>query len=128
MTTGATAYVIFPDGTSVAAELAESDESREAGLMFRPALGEREGMLFTFDTPRRYAFWMRNVLIPLDILWLDRRGRVVWLVESAQPCEADPCPTYVPAEKAVFVLEVPGGFARRHGVGVGDTVTIDRDT
>lgn len=120
------AYVIFQDGTRVRVDVAETDEARARGLMFREALAEDEGMLFTFDRSRRYGFWMKNVRMPLDIIWLDERGHVVWMVQSAPPCEAEPCPMLVPDAKASCVVEVTGGFARRHGVAVGDTVTIRR--
>ena len=116
--------VIFPDGTHVRADVADTEETRARGLMFRESLAEDEGMVFTFDKPRRYGFWMKNVRMPLDIIWLDERGRVVWIVDSAPPCDTDPCPMFVPTTKASFVVEVAGGFARRHGVAVGDTVTI----
>jgi uncharacterized membrane protein (UPF0127 family) len=117
-------YVLFADGTRVGVEIAATDAARARGLMFREDLAEHEGMLFTFDAPRRYGFWMKNVRIPLDILWLDAAGRVVWIVESAPPCPAEPCPMYVPEARASFVLEVAGGFARRHGVAAGDAVTL----
>jgi uncharacterized membrane protein (UPF0127 family) len=117
-------YVIFQDGTRVRADVADTEEARARGLMFRETLSEDEGMLFTFDRPRRYGFWMKNVRVALDIIWLDDRGQVVWMVESAPPCEAEPCPMFVPEAKASFVVEVAGGFALRHGVAVGDTVRI----
>jgi uncharacterized membrane protein (UPF0127 family) len=69
---------------------------------------------------------MKNVRVPLDLIWLDRRGRIVWIVENAPPCAADPCPMYRPEVKASFVLEVAAGTVRRHGVASGDTVTITR--
>ena len=118
------AYVIFRGDVQVEAEVADTDEARERGLMFRDTLDAGEGMLFTFDLPRRYGFWMKNVRMPLDIIWLDDRRRIVWMVEAAPPCDADPCPMYVPEARASFVVEVSAGFARRHGVAVGDTVTI----
>ena len=118
------AYVIFGDGTRVNVEVADTDASRARGLMFRDALGRGEGMLFAFDVPGAYAFWMKHVRMPLDILWLDGAGRVVWIVESAPPCAADPCPTYVPGAAACYVLEVAAGFVRRHGVARGDAVTL----
>jgi uncharacterized membrane protein (UPF0127 family) len=118
------AYVIFADGTRVDVEVACTDAARARGLMFRDALGEREGMLFAFDVPRAYAFWMKNVRLPLDIIWLDAAGRVVWLVEAAPPCAAEPCPPYVPGAKASFVVEVAAGFVRRHEVARGDLVTL----
>ncbi|HWL39132.1 MAG TPA: DUF192 domain-containing protein [Gemmatimonadaceae bacterium] len=121
-----TAYVIFQDGEWVTADVADTDEARARGLMFRAALAEHEGMLFTFAVPRRYGFWMKRVRMPLDIVWLDERRRIVWIVESAPPCEADPCPMYLPGAKASFVVELAGGYVARHGVALGDTVTISQ--
>lgn len=121
-----TAYVIFTDGTRVRIEVADTDDARARGLMFRDTLAETEGMLFRFEEPRRYAFWMKNVRIPLDIIWLDAGFRVVWIVEEARPCRADPCPMYLPGAEASYVVEVVGGFVRRHGTAVGDTVAIER--
>jgi uncharacterized membrane protein (UPF0127 family) len=119
-------YVIFRDGTRVRVEVAATDAARARGLMFRERLAEDEGMLFTFDVPRRYGFWMKHVRVPLDIIWLDAGGRVVWIVESAPPCPAEPCPMYAPRVEASFVVELAAGFARRHGIAPGDTVTIRR--
>jgi uncharacterized membrane protein (UPF0127 family) len=120
----ALAYVILPDGFRVDVEVAETAEARARGLMFRDALDEREGMLFRFDAPGRYGFWMKNVRIPLDIIWLDARSRVAWIVEWAEPCAADPCPMHVPAADAICVLEVVGGFVARHGVAAGHRVVV----
>jgi uncharacterized protein len=120
----ATAYVIFPDAFRVQVELADTDEARAKGLMFRDSLDEQHGMLFRFEAPRRYGFWMKNVRIPLDIIWLDASGRVVWIVERAAPCASDPCPMYLPGAKASYVVEVIGGFVAKHGVAVGDALTI----
>jgi uncharacterized protein len=119
-----TAYVIFRDGTRVDVEVARSDEERERGLMFRDTLAEQEGMLFPFDVPHRYGFWMKDVRIALDIIWLDAAGRIVCMEANAQPCAGESCPMYWPERKASFVLEVAGGFAERHGVAQGDTVQI----
>ena len=126
MTKPPQAYVIFADGWRVELEVADTEALRERGLMFRDGLADAEGMLFTFDVPRRYAFWMKNVRMPLDILWLDARGRIVSIVESAEPCVADPCPMYEPETPASMVLELAGGFVRRHGVRRGDVLAITR--
>jgi uncharacterized protein len=120
----ATAYVIFADAFAVQVEVAETDAERARGLMFRDSLDEREGMLFRFEVPRRYGFWMKNVRFPLDIIWLDATRRVVWIVERAAPCASDPCPMYVPGAEASYVVEVIGGFVAKHGVAPGDAVTI----
>jgi uncharacterized protein len=118
------AYVIFPDGFRVEAEVASTNAARARGLMFRHSLDEGAGMLFSFERPGRYGFWMKNVRIPLDIIWLDAKGRVVWVVERAEPCVTDPCPLYVPDADASSVVEVIGGFAEKHGVAIGQRVTM----
>ena len=119
----ATAYVIFGDGARVCAEVADTDDARARGLMFRDA-SDDVAMLFVFDRPAPYAFWMKNVRVPLDIIWLDVERRIVGIVENAPPCTAEPCPMYQPGRNASFVVEVPGGFVRRHGIAVGDVLTI----
>jgi uncharacterized membrane protein (UPF0127 family) len=125
MTMGTTtAYVIFPDGFRVEAEVATTNAARARGLMFRDSLDERAGMVFPFPVPGRYAFWMKNVRVPLDIIWLDAQHRVVWIVERAAPCLSDPCPMYLPSADASFVVEVMGGFVATHGVAVGDCVAL----
>ena len=118
------AYVIFTDGTRIDVEVADTSAAHARGLMFRDSLAEDRGMLFRFGPPRRYAMWMKNVRFALDILWLDRSDRIVWIVENALPCDAEPCPSYVPGIAAVTVLEISGGFVRKHGAAVGDAITV----
>jgi uncharacterized membrane protein (UPF0127 family) len=118
------AHVDFPDRTQVRAEVASTEDEREHGLMFRTSLPELDGMLFVFEAPGLHAFWMKNTLIPLDMLWLDRDGKVVSLAESVPPCKTAECPTYPPRAPASYVLEVNAGFAKKHQVRVGDTVAV----
>ena len=92
--------------------------------MFRKSLGPNEGMLFVFDQAGFYPFWMKNTLIPLDIIWIDERWRIVSVAESVPPCRADPCPTYPPAGDALYVVEVAAGFARTHRVARGDRLEV----
>jgi uncharacterized membrane protein (UPF0127 family) len=117
--------VIFPDGTRVAVEIADSDPVRQRGLMFRTSLAPNEGMIFVFPGVGSYPFWMKNTLIPLDMLWLDPRGRVVSIARSVPPCKADPCPSYPPDADALYVVELVAGFAIRHGVKVGDLLALE---
>jgi uncharacterized membrane protein (UPF0127 family) len=116
--------VIFESGARVRIDVADTDETRARGLMFRPPLSDAEGMLFVFDRPDRYAFWMKNVSAPLDILWVDQALRIVWIVEAAPPCDADDCPIYRPPRSALYVVEVAGGFVARHGITRGGRVTL----
>lgn len=108
------------DGTVVTAEVAASPVDRAVGLMYRDGLGDSEGMLFVFDTEGSYAFWMKNVGFPIDILWLDSGMKVVD-IETAEPCN-EVCPSYVPDSPARYVLEVPAGFAAAHGISAGSVL------
>jgi uncharacterized protein len=102
----------------IEAELAYTDANRARGLMFRESLAEDAGMLFIFTDLNEHTFWMKNTLIPLDILWLNERKEVVYMV-TVPPCKADPCQSYGPLQKALYVLEVNAGFADRHKIGIG---------
>jgi uncharacterized membrane protein (UPF0127 family) len=120
----ARAEAVFPDKTVVTLEVARTEPERSRGLMHRASMPERAGMIFLFDRPGIYPFWMKNTLIPLDLFWTDTDGRIVWIAESLPPCKADPCPEYPPKAVASYVIETNAGFARRHGVKVGDVVTL----
>lgn len=125
---GRLCQVVFADGTVVRAEVADTEPVRARGLMFRRSLAADRGMLFVFDRPGPYAFWMKNTLIPLDMLWLDDEGRIVSLAVAVPPCRSDPCPTYPPDADARYVLEVPSGFASQHRIAIGHVVRIERLT
>ena len=117
--------VIFPDGTIVHAEVADTEAARQRGLMFRETLARASGMLFVFDRPGSYAFWMKNTLIPLDLVWLDGTGRVVSLAVDVPPCKADPCPSYPPGAEARYVLEVASGFTTNRHLQIGDRLMLE---
>jgi uncharacterized membrane protein (UPF0127 family) len=119
-----TATVTFPGGAQVRAEIVQTPSAIERGLMFRESLPPNEGMLFVFERSGFYPFWMKNTLIPLDIIWLDEEWRIVSIAESAPPCRADPCPTYPPGGNARYVVEVNAGFARKHDIARGDRVVV----
>ncbi|MEW5901570.1 MAG: DUF192 domain-containing protein [Acidobacteriota bacterium] len=108
--------VYFPDGFSVTAELAVTDEQRAQGLMFREKLAEDQGMLFIFEEKERHSFWMKNMRFPIDILWLDAQRKIVHLEPRVPPCHAEPCPTYRPDAAAAYVLELQSGFAEKHNL------------
>ena len=83
-------------------------------------------MLFLFEVERVPSFWMKNTMIPLDLVFLRGDGVVVDIIEHAQPCAAEPCPQYIPSAPARAVLEVASGFAARHGLSAGDTIEFER--
>jgi uncharacterized membrane protein (UPF0127 family) len=107
---------------AVAVELARTDAERERGLMFRRELAEDAGMLFLFEESDRHAFWMKNTLLPLDMLFIDEGGRVAGLVADAEPLTLTPRD---PGVASRYVLEVRGGWAARHGVRPGARVRFE---
>ena len=99
-------------------EVADEPDERAKGLMFVEALGPREGMLFVYEAERPgIAFWMRNTLIPLDMIFADADGVVISVHANAVPLDETPIPAGAPAQ---FVLEIPGGRAAALGIGAGD--------
>ncbi|MCI0417094.1 DUF192 domain-containing protein [bacterium] len=105
----------------IEAELAYTDANRSRGLMFRENMPSDAGMLFVFPELDVHSFWMKNTLIPLDILWLNERKEVVYLV-TAQPCKTNPCDSMVPLQKSKYVLEVNAGFAKKHKIDIGSQI------
>jgi len=100
-------------------ELALSSPQMMQGLMFRRALAAEAGMLFDYGSPQPIAMWMKNTLIPLDMIFIANDGKVVDFHERAVPMSLDTIETKVPARA---VLEVNAGTVARLGVQVGDTV------
>lgn len=97
-------------------EVADTEDERAEGLMFRESLGAREGMLFVYPQPVRRAFWMRNTPLPLDLIFFDSTGRVQHVHHNARPFDE----TLIDSGEGMqFVLEVNAGTARRLGVGPG---------
>jgi len=112
--------IYFPNGKAVTAELAMTEEQRGRGLMFRLKLALDQGMLFVFEQEGPYSFWMKNTLIPLDMLWLDKDHKIVHIARNVPPCKADPCPSYAPDRPGSFVLELTAGAADVYGLKLFD--------
>ena len=110
---------VLPSGAVYRLELATVPEDQAQGLMYRENLPDKTGMLFVFDQPAPHHFWMKNTMIPLDIVWLDDSGKVLFVSAQTPPCKADPCPTYGPDVPVRRVLEIAGGKAAEEGVAVG---------
>jgi uncharacterized membrane protein (UPF0127 family) len=100
----------------VQVEVARTEPDRQRGLMFRQSLASGHGMLFIFEQPGPLKFWMKNTYIPLDMIFLDGARQVVFVEENAEPLTLGPRGPDTPTQ---FVIEVPGGWARTHGVETG---------
>lgn len=97
-------------------ELADTDASRSRGLMFREKMAASAGMLFVYDRPGRAVFWMKNTLIPLDMVFADASGTVQRVHANAIPHDETPIDG---GDGVLAVLEINGGLARRLGIGPG---------
>jgi hypothetical protein len=106
----------------VIAEVASHVDEVEVGLMFRERLAPGEGMLFRFDAPERHGFWMKNTLVPLDLLFVGGDGRVTNVAARAEPMTATHRWSSGPVRQ---VLEVAGGWCEAHGVGAGALVRVE---
>ncbi len=112
--------VITPKGTTkFAVEIADNEAEREKGLMFRKSMAPDRGMLFDFHKPQPVAFWMRNTLIPLDIIYIQADGTILSIARNATPMSETPLPSGGPI---LGVLELAGGRAGEIGAMPGDKV------
>jgi len=108
-------------GNKLNVEIVQDPETREKGLMNRQSLPEEQGMLFVFEVERVLYFWMRNTFIPLDIAFIDSKGKIVDIQTMAP---LDETRQYVSAAPALYALEVNAGWFQRHKVRVGDSVAF----
>lgn len=105
-------------------EIAADNPAREHGLMDRTNMAPDRGMLFVFPDDDVRTFWMKDTLIPLDMLFFDAQRRLVTLRADVPPCKADPCALYPSTLPARYVLELNAGAAKRLGVHEGDVATF----
>lgn len=101
-------------------EIVKTPKDRQKGLQNRESLEKNKGMLFVFEKSKIYSFWMKDTLIPLDIIWLDRKKRVVFISENVPPCKKNPCPVYSPHKKAKYVLEIRASVSKDVNIVVGE--------
>ena len=100
-------------------ELAITPDEQERGLMFREHLDPDAGMLFISDAPRHHVFWMKNTLIPLDMIFISADWRIAGIVENAEPKTLS---TREVAGVSQYVLEIGGGLSARYGFRAGQLV------
>jgi uncharacterized protein len=118
------AEAVVPNGTKIQLEVAETPKQQEIGLMYRTSLPDNQGMLFKFPSPQPVSFWMKNTLIPLDMVFL-HNGVVKYIQTSAPPCTSEPCPSYGPNTPIDSVIELRSKRASELGLKVGDSIKIN---
>jgi uncharacterized protein len=115
---------INKDGNSIVTidvEIPQTLEEISAGLMFRHALAEKQGMLFEHDKFKARFFWMKNTYIPLDMVFADKTKNIIRIRENAAPLSKELIP--IP-EGTQYTIEVNGGFCHKYGIVAGDRVEI----
>src|SRR3989344_6207881 len=100
-------------GQDIKVEIADEAEEQIEGLSGREGLGENEGMLFVFENPGRYSFWMKDMNFPIDIIWLDAGMKVIYIKEDARPEDGEA--NFGPDTESKYVLEAPAGLAAGSG-------------
>ncbi len=107
-------------------ELALTPSQWSKGLMFRKEMAEGHGMLFVYEKPSPLSFWMKNTLIPLDILFIASDFKIKTISENTPPCPPDTdCPSYPSLEPVLYVLELNGGTVAREKIRVGDQLGLE---
>jgi uncharacterized membrane protein (UPF0127 family) len=119
-----TRKVTLPGGQSIRAEVEMTDMDMQKGMMFRDSLASGRGMLFIHQAAGLYPYWMYQVKIPLDMIWMDPSHRIVEISPDTPPCKtkASLCAHYGGHQTAQFVLELGGGEAHRLGLSLGQTL------
>ncbi|MFP4567337.1 MAG: DUF192 domain-containing protein [Candidatus Woesearchaeota archaeon] len=99
-------------------DLAQTEQEQRQGLMNIESMPENKGMLFIFEDEKKQAFWMKNTLIPLDIIWINSNYEIIH-IETAEPCTSEPCKIYTPTENAKYVLEINAGLTEQKNIELG---------
>ncbi len=113
---------LFIGSNKFIVEVADSEEARIRGLMFRESIPDNYGMLFVFDEENIRSFWMKNTLTYLDIIYLNKNKRIVDMYINVPPCKNDPCKNYISAEPAKYVLELKGNRVKDLNLKKGDFI------
>lgn len=109
---------------TIAIEIADNNQERARGLMYRSKMADSVGMLFIFDRAREQSFWMKNTILTLDILYAGADGELLTIYKYTIPYSESPIPSF---EKAKYVVEVIGGFTDRYKIERGDKISFVRE-
>lgn len=105
-------------------EVADTFATRAEGLMFREELPKNNGMFFIYNSEGNRSFWMKNTLIPLDMIFINSDLEIVSIQRNAQPCNDLFCKSYPSSKPAQYILEINGGLSKELGINIGDKVKL----
>ncbi len=115
--------VLMPKG-ALEVEVADTNASRSLGLAGRKSMRSGEGMLFVFDVPGRYGWWVKDMMFPVDIVWINENGIVVNIEREVSPDSYKEKKTFINQSDATYVLEMNAGEGEKHGLYLGSKVKI----
>lgn len=120
---GCTHSFVIINEEKISVEIADTPEEMALGLMHRDSLCEDCGMIFLFQDEAKHSFWMKNTLIPLDIIFINK-DMIIADILPAEPCATEECDTYTPREEALYVLEINKGFSEKKGIVIGQKISF----
>lgn len=110
--------------TEIRAFVSDTEDERSQGLSGKEGLGEGEGMLFVFEYPAKYGFWMKDMNFAIDIIWISPENRVLAIEKGLEPSTYPK--VFYPPDKVLYVLEVPSGFSDTAKIEVGQSLSIEQ--
>ncbi|MEX2013333.1 MAG: DUF192 domain-containing protein [Parcubacteria group bacterium] len=114
--------IIRINDVNIKIEVVDTLETRRKGLSDRETLPEGTGMLFVYDNPARYGFWMKDMNFAIDIVWIDEKFRIIGIEKEVKP-ETFP-QIFYPEQVVKYVLELPAGFTNRYHIDIGTVVQL----
>ena len=105
--------------------IADDPIEKESGLMGIKKLDPNYGMIFVFDPPEKIKFWMKNTLIPLDVIFI-KNDNIIEILQNVLPCTLDECPLFGPKEKVDFVIELKSGRSKELGLEIGNKIFLKK--
>lgn len=114
-------YVML-GSTTLSVDIADTDASRTQGLSDTQSLAQDHGLLFEFDEPGTWGFWMKDMMYPLDIIWIDASDTIIYAQTDLSPSTYPKI--YAPQSPAAYVLEVNAGILAKSGAKIGDAIQI----
>ena len=118
--------IIVINDIKIKVELADTPKERSKGLSKRDKLPENQGMLFIYDTPGFYSFWMKQMQFPIDIIWIDENRQIIDISQNI-PIQTDDSEliTYTSKQPAQYILEVNARFVEKNNIEIGDSVNVE---
>jgi uncharacterized membrane protein (UPF0127 family) len=117
--------VFLSQNMTFSVEIASTKRQRNLGLMFRKNLAHNNGMLFIFEQEERQRVWMKDTLIPLDVIFISTQEKIVSIIKDLKPCMSHSCRIFISPEKAKYMLEIMAGTVQKKGIKIGQQLSLD---